>query len=60
MFDTAAFYSIFKSLVADKAKTEHNPSLSNKASMVAYQQATANVGKACFTATQANEVIEYV
>lgn len=60
MFDTAAFYSILKSLVADKAKTEHKPSLSNKASMVAYQQATANTGRASFNTEQANEVIEYV
>ena len=60
MFDTKAFYSIFKSLVADKAKADHKPSLSNKASMVGYQLATANVGKASFTTEQANVVIDYV
>jgi len=60
MLDVKSYYSIFKSLVADKAKTEHKPTLSNKASMVAYQLATASTGKASFTTEQANGVIDYV
>lgn len=48
MLDTKSFYSIFKSIIADKAKEEHRPSLDNKASMVAYAKATGNTGKAKF------------
>ena len=48
MFDTAAFYSILKSVMVDKAKEEHKPSLGNKASMAAYAKATGNIGKAKF------------
>lgn len=60
MLDTSAFYSIFKSIIADKAKEEHKPALSNMESMKAYQQATKETGRACFTGTQSNMVIEYV
>lgn len=60
MLDTAAFYSIFKSIIADKAKEEHNPSLSNKASMAAYAKATGSTQKASFNIDQANMVIDYV
>ena len=60
MFDTAAFYSIFKSIIADKAKEKHKPALSNLESMRAYQQATKSTGRACFTDTQSNMVIDYV
>lgn len=48
MFDTAAFYSILKSVMVDKAKEEHKPSLDNKASMAAYARAVGVVGKAKF------------
>lgn len=60
MFDTAAFYSIFKSIIADKAKEQHKPSLSNMESMKAYQQATGSTQKASFNIDQANMVIDYV
>ena len=60
MFDMSAFYSIFKSIVADKAKEEHKPSLSNMESMKAYQEATKATGRACFTDTQSNMGIDYV
>ena len=60
MLDTSAFYSIFKSIIADKAKEEHKPTLSNLESMKAYQEATKATGRACFTATQSNMGIEYV
>ena len=60
MLDTKAFYSIFKSIIADKAKEEHKPSLSNLESMKAYQQATGNTQKASFNIYQANMGIEYV
>ena len=62
MFDTAAFYSILKSVMVDKAKEQHKPSLCNKASMAAYAVATGNTGRACFTATQSlpDMVIDYV
>lgn len=59
MFDTAAFYSIFKSIIADKAKEQHKPSLSNMESMKAYQQATGNTSRASFGVQQAG-AIEYV
>ena len=60
MLDTKAFYSIFKSIIADKAKEEHKPRLSNLESMKAYQEATKATGRACFTDTQSNMVIDYV
>ena len=59
MFDTAAFYSILKSVMVDKAKEQHKPSIDNKASMAAYAKATGNTGKAKFMSEQ-SEVIEYV
>jgi len=59
MLDTSAFYSIFKSIIADKAKAEHKPSLSNLESMKAYQQATKATGKASFGIHQAG-AIDYV
>lgn len=61
MFDTAAFYSILKSVMVDKAKEEHKPSLGNKASMAAYAVATGNIGKASFDLPQADLMaIDYV
>lgn len=59
MFDTAAFYSILKSVMVDKAKEEHKPSLGNKAAMAAYAKAVGNTGKASFMPAQM-EGIEYV
>lgn len=60
MIDTRALYSIFKSIIADKAKEEHRPVLSNLESMKAYQQATKATGRACFTTSQSSMVIDYV
>lgn len=60
MFDMSAYYNIFKSIIADKAKEEHKPTLSNLESMKAYQQATGNAQKASFNIDQANMVIDYV
>ena len=60
MIDSKAIYAIFKSIIADKAKEEHKPALSNLESMRAFQQATKATGRACFTATQSNMVIDYV
>lgn len=62
MFDTAAFYSIVKSVMVDKAKEQHKPSLDNKASMAAYAKAVGATGRACFTATQSlpDMVVDYV
>lgn len=60
MIDTRALYAIFKSIIADKAKAEHKPSLSSIESMKAYQQATKATGKASFNIDQACGVIEYV
>ena len=60
MLDTKAFYNIFKSIIADKAKEKHKPTLSNLESMKAYQQATKATGRAFFTTTQSNMVIDYV
>lgn len=60
MFDAKSYYSIFKSIIADKAKEEHKPTLSNLESMQAYQQATGNTQKASFNIDQANMVIDYV
>lgn len=48
MIDSKAIYAIFKSIIADKAKAEHNPSLSSLESMKAYQQATKATGRASF------------
>ena len=48
MQDFKSFYSIFKSIVADKAKEQHKPRLSNLESMKAYQQATKATGRASF------------
>lgn len=58
MLDTSAFYSIFKSIIADKAKAEHKPSLSNLESMKAYQETTKATGKASFGTE--NMAIDYV
>lgn len=58
MFDSKAFYSIFKSIIADKAKAEHKPSLSSIESMKAYQQATKATGRASFGSDPM--VIDYV
>ena len=60
MFDTKSYYSIFKSIIADKAKEQHKPSLSSLESMKAYQQATKATGKASFNIDQACGAIEYV
>ena len=60
MLDTKAFYNIFKSIIADKAKEEHKPTLSNLESMKAYQQATGSTQKANFNIDHANMVIDYV
>lgn len=48
MQDFKSFYSIFKSVMVDKAKAEIKPSLNDKASMEAYAKATGNTGKAKF------------
>lgn len=58
MQDFKSFYSIFKSIIADKAKAEHKPSLSSLESMKAYQQATKATGRASFGSD--SMVIEYV
>ena len=60
MIDSKAIYAIFKSIIADKAKEQHKPALSNMESMKAYQQATKATGRAYFTDTQSNMVIDYV
>ena len=61
MIDSKAIYAIFKSIIADKAKEQHKPTLSNMESMKAYQEATKATGRACFTATQNSDmVIDYV
>ena len=63
MIDSKAIYAIFKSIIADKAKAEHKPSLSNLESMKAYQQATGSTQKASFKVGndyQACGAIEYV
>ena len=60
MIDTRALYAIFKSIIADKAKEEHKPTLSSLESMKAYQQATGSTQKASFNIDQANMVIDYV
>lgn len=59
MIDTRALYAIFKSIIADKAKAKHKPSLSSLESMKAYQQATKATGKASFGTHQAG-AIDYV
>lgn len=58
MIDTRALYSIFKSIIADKAKAEFRPSLESLESMKAYQQATKATGRASFGSDLM--VIEYV
>ena len=58
MQDFKSFYSIFKSIIADKAKEQHKPSLSSLESMKAYQQATKATGRASFGRDPM--VIEYV
>ena len=59
MIDSKAIYAIFKSIIADKAKEQHKPALSNLESMKAYQQATGSTQKASFNIDQANMGIEY-
>lgn len=59
MQDFKSFYSILKSVMIDKAKEEHKPSLDNKASMAAYAQAVGIQGKASFGIPQI-EAIDYV
>lgn len=64
MFDTAAIYSIFKSVLVDKAKEEYKPRLANKASMQAYAKAVGEydrtvLGRASFGLPQI-EAIDYV
>lgn len=62
MFDFRSHYALVKSVMQTKAKEQHKPSLGNKAAMAAYAQATGNIGRACFTATQSlpDMVIDYV
>ena len=48
MFDFKSHYTILKSVMVDKAKAQHKPSLSNKASMAAYAKAVGIQGKAKF------------
>jgi len=63
MIDTRALYAIFKSIIADKAKEQHKPSLSNMESMKAYQQATGSTQMASFKVGndyQACGAIDYV
>ena len=60
MQDFKSFYSILKSIMVDKAKEQHNPSLDNKASMQAYAKAVGVSGKASFGLPKADVmVIEY-
>lgn len=58
MIDSKAIYAIFKSIIADKAKEEHRPRLSNLESMKAYQEATKATGRASFGSD--SMVIDYV
>lgn len=61
MFDNKAFYSIVKSVMVDKAKEQHKPSLDNKASMAAYAKAVGIQGRATFGIPQADVmVVDYV
>lgn len=61
MQDFKAFYSIFKSVMIDKAKEEHKPNLDNKASMAAYAKAVGIQGKASFMPVQSDKmVVDYV
>lgn len=48
MFDFKGCFDLIKSVMIDKAKEQHKPSLDNKASMAAYAKATGNTGKAKF------------
>jgi len=59
MQDFKSFYSILKSVMVDKAKEEHKPSLDNKASMAAYAKATGNTGQASFMPQQKSDLIEW-
>ena len=60
MFDFRSHYALVKSVMQNKAKEQHKPSLDNKASMAAYAQATGNTGKASFVPEQSLMVIDYV
>jgi hypothetical protein len=59
MQDFKSFYSILKSVMVDKAKEGHKPSLDNKASMAAYAKAVRVSGRATFGIPQAG-TIDYV
>ena len=48
MLDFRSHYALIKSVMQDKAKAEHKPSIDNKAAMAAYARATGNTGKAKF------------
>lgn len=61
MLDFRSHYALIKSVMQDKAKVQHKPSLADKASMQAYALATGNIGKASFNLPQADlMVIDYV
>lgn len=61
MFDFRSHYALIKSVMQDKAKAQHKPSLADKASMQAYALAAGNIGKASFNLPQADyEAINYV
>ena len=63
MIDSKAIYAIFKSIIADKAKEQHKPTLSNLESMKAYQEATGRTQTASFKVGndyQACGAIDYV
>jgi hypothetical protein len=57
MQDFKSFYSILKSVMVDKAKEQHKPSLDNKASMAAYAKAVGIQGKACYGLPQADVMV---
>lgn len=64
MLDFRSHYALIKSVMQDKAKEEHKPSLSNKASMQAYAKAVGEydrtvLGRASFGLPQI-ETIDYV
>ena len=59
MQDFKSFYSILKSVMVDKAKEQHKPSLDNKASMQAYAKAVGVQGKASFGLPQADVMGDY-
>lgn len=59
--DFSSHYQIVKSVLASKAKEEHNPSLNNKTAMEAYAKAVGSFGKkASFTMEQKADSIDYV